>query len=160
MNPKTIQLKGGGQRKERPANAAITPGMLLEVINDSSTAKVDVHGVVGGNAVPMFALEYDVIGRGIDTAYAADEDCMHLYPDRGSEIYGLLEFGETEDAVVVGDPLESAGDGTLRKHTAQAVDEGGAATFTAYSSPIVAYALETIDNSAGTVNERIRVEVV
>jgi hypothetical protein len=136
------------------ANAAITPGHLVEVINSSGSPKVRVHATAGGNAIPMFALEDELQGNGIDTAYAATAPVQVWVAGRGDEVYALLANGQT---VVVGDFLESAGDGTLQKH---ATDSAGVGTL---SLQIVAIALENVDmsdSSGADPSGRIRVKVV
>lgn len=80
-----------------------------------------------------------------------------ILPRAGDVVYSWLPASAA--AVVDGDPLESNGDGTLRKDTAQAVNEGGSATYTIYSEHIVGYAAEAVDNSGGGTAVRIRVRV-
>ena len=136
------------------ANAAITPGHLVEVINSSGSPKVRVHATPGGNAIPMFALEDEMQGNGIDTAYAADAPVQVWIAGRGDEVNALLANGQT---VVVGDFLESAGDGTLQKH---ATDSAGVGTL---SLQIVAIALENVDmsdSSGADPSGRIKVKIV
>lgn len=97
---------------EHVANAAITPGHLIEIM---STGKVRKHATAGGNAAPkMFALEDELQGKGIDDAYAADDPVQCWITQPGERVNAILKDGET---VVIGDLLESAGDGTLRKYT-------------------------------------------
>ena len=136
------------------ANAAITPGHLVEVINSSGSPKVRVHATAGGNAIPMFALEDELQGNGIDTAYATAAPVQVWIAGRGDEVYALLANGQT---VVVGDFLESAGDGTLQKH---ATDSAGVGTL---SLQIVAIALESVDmsdSSGADPSGRIKVKIV
>ena len=157
---KTIMLKGDGIFKEANAGGAITPGHLID---RNSAGAVVVHATAAGNvAVPMFALEQDTVGNDIDTAYASGDRVQMVVPQPGSEVYALLPASAA--AVVIGDLLESSGDGTLRKYTApsQAVNEGGSATYTIAPkvNAIVARALEAVDNSGGGTAVRIKVEVV
>ena len=70
MTVKTIVLRGDGIRKEAIANAAITPGDLVEVM---STGKLRVHAGAGLTAAPKFAVENEVVGGDINKAYAADD---------------------------------------------------------------------------------------
>jgi hypothetical protein len=155
--PKTIILKGTPLRKEGVASAAITPGHLVEF---GGAEDLRVHSVAGGNARKAFAVEYDP-EKEIDTAYAAAEQVMYVAAGTGDEIYALVAAAAV--AIAKGDPLESAGDGTLRKHTppSQVVAEGGTATYTITQNhnAIVAFALEAINNSAGASAVRIKVEV-
>lgn len=119
MARNTVKLKKYEDiNMEWAANAAITPGHLVELM---STNKIKVHAAVGGNAVPkMFALEDELQGKEIDDAYAADAPVQVWVTQPGEVVYALLHDGEE---VVIGDPLDSAGDGTLRKATlAGAID--------------------------------------
>lgn len=147
--PKTILLKGGGLYKEAAAGGAITPGHLIE--RNSSGAFV-VHSTAAGNALPMFAKENDVVGNEITDAYASGDNVIAITPERGSEVYALVAAGAA--AIVIGNYLESAGDGTLR------VLGASAATSQAQRASVVARALEAVDNSVGTAPARIRVEVL
>ena len=107
---KTIKLKKYSDNiSEYVANAAITPGHLIEVM---STGKVRVHANAGKDALPMFALEDELQGNGIDTAYAANNQVQCWFPYRGDQVYAILADGEN---VIIGDFLVSAGDGTLKK---------------------------------------------
>lgn len=138
--PKTISLKGEAILKEREANAAITPGHLVELM---STGKIRVHATIGGQAQKAFALENDLIGKGIDDAYAADDNVRYGVFTAGAEVYALLLSGETS---AIGDFLESAGNGTLQVSS------------TPVEGSNVAIALEAITGGAGA--KRVKVEVL
>lgn len=135
--------------EERNAVAAITPGMLIEL---TSADKYQAHSSAGGNASPTtVALEDELQGNGIDDNYAADNPVQAWIPQRGEQAYMILADGES---VVIGDELESNGDGNLRKLTS--------------GTPIAA-SLETIDlsdssggESSGALgyNKRIEVQIV
>lgn len=141
---KTIILKGDGIRKEALANATITPGMLIERM---STDKFRAHATAAGNAQRLFAIEDDTQGKTIDDDYAAASRVYAEVMPRGAEIYALLNDGES---VVIGDPLESAGNGKLRKHVADVDDNQSADTTTIYTECIVGYALEAKDMSGSS----------
>lgn len=139
--------------EELVANAAITPGMLVEIM---STGKVRAHATSAGNAVPMFALEDELQGKDIDEAYAAADQVQCWIPGRGDMVYALLADGEN---VAIGDFLTSNGDGYLKKFI------GGASTLEDYPLEIVAQAREAIDRSGSSgedtnVTGRIVVMVV
>lgn len=143
MSKKTIKIKKYSDViEELVANAAITPGHLVEVM---STGKVRVHASAGGNALPMFALEDELQGRGITTAFAADEPVQVWVPYRGDMVYAILKDGED---VAVGDFLESAGDGTLQKHTADAADSDDSINI--LGNQIVGTAVTAVDMSGST----------
>lgn len=147
---KTIFLKGQdlGKRREALANAALKPGYLLEYM---STGKVRKHATAAGNAYPLFAAENELFGDGIDTAYAADDNVLMWHATSGDEINALV--AAAAGAIVIGDRLESAGDGTLRKHAA-------AAPAAANVNGAVAIAMEAVDNSGGGSEARIRVMIL
>ncbi|KKK83117.1 hypothetical protein LCGC14_2796600 [marine sediment metagenome] len=147
---RTIRLKGTGLRKERVVKAAstITPGMLI----DTEAAGVIEHAGAGLNAAPLFAVENEVVGKGIDDDYIAAENCIYEAMQLGTEVHALLAANAA--AIVEGDFLQSAGDGTLRILTASAATAESARRST------VARALEAVDNSANGSIVRIIVEVV
>ncbi len=109
MAKNTIKLKKYlDVNVEYPANAAITPGNLIELL---STGKVRKHTAEGGLTLPMFALEDELQGRDIDTNYAEDAPVQCWIAQRGEEVYALIADGED---VSVADKLASNGDGTLK----------------------------------------------
>jgi len=138
--PKTILLKGNPIRKEGAAGGAITPGHLLK---RTSTGTFVVHDSADAAVAKAFALEADLIGNGIDDAYAADDQVQVAYCRPGDEIYALLPAAA--GAVVVGNFLQSNGNGCLK--------------MLAGGTPI-AVALEAVDNSGGATPARIKVEVI
>jgi len=143
--PNTINLKGGIIRKEAEAAAAIMPGHLVEL---DSSGLAQVQSSAGGVAQRAFALENDLIGGGIDDAYADSVTVQYGVFQRGAEVYAWLDGGEN---VGIGDLLVPAGDGSL------------AAVGTDEEYAICAIALEAVDNSAesaGGAQARITVEVV
>lgn len=111
---KTVYLRQGQSQRvqiERVANAAITPGHLIELM---STNKFRVHATVGGSVTPLlFAMEDENQGNDIDDAYAATDLVIGIIPQRGDFIQAILKDGEN---VAIGDKLESAGSGLLQKH--------------------------------------------
>ena len=147
--PKTILLKGDGLFKEALAGGAITPGHLI--VRNSSNAFV-VGPAATKNAYPMFALEDEAQGKDITDAYASGEIVNAVIPQTGSEIYALV--AASAGAIVIGDELESAGDGTVRKAATTAVAQDNIRR-------IVARAIEAVDNSANAVSAvRIKIEIV
>lgn len=144
--PNTIVLKGTGVRKERLAGGTITPGHLVAV--NTSDAAV-VHPTAGGNARKAFAVENDLIGNGIGDNYSSGDTVQFEVFKSGDEVYALVPAGA--QAIVIGDALESNGDGTLQKE--------GSATATGDNDIVVGYALEAVDNSGGGAVARIKIEV-
>ena len=146
----TIILKGDPLRKEARAAEALTPGHLIEF---DASGDLQKHATEGGDAQPRFAVEEEFIGNDIDDAYADGDQVQFVVARQGDEIYAWLTTSQT---IKKGDPLESNGAGLLQKHAAQAVDEGGIATFTSYVDAIVAYAAE--DKTTTAAAARIKVE--
>ena len=141
--------------EEFVASAAITPGHLVEFVA-SSTGEIKAHATAGGNALPMFALEDELQGKGINDAYAHEDPVQCWIPGRGDVVNALLKDGEH---VEIGDWLESAGDGTLQKHVE---DSAGVGTL---SLQIVGASTEHVDlsGSVGThpaSGLRIKVRIV
>ncbi|NLA97055.1 MAG: hypothetical protein GX836_02425 [Spirochaetales bacterium] len=128
--------------EEKVASAAITPGMLLIIEN---TGKVKAHDQVDKDVFPIFALEDELQGKGIDDAYAANDPVQCWIPYRGDIVNAILADGET---VVIGDALTSDGEGRLKKH----VTDTGSSTvpWTVYPEQIVGYAAEALDLSGSS----------
>jgi hypothetical protein len=137
--------------KEAACSEAITPGHLVDFTTAGLLRK---HTTAGVNAVPRFALEQDYAGDTIDTAYAVNEQAKYIVGQPGDEFYAWIPAGAA--AIVIGDFLESAGSGNLRKHTPPANLSAAAPQYKA----IVGRALEAKDNSAGGTAVRLLVEVV
>ena len=154
MAYKTIIIRDGGQsvREELTAAAAITPGHLVEI---TSAGKVQKHSHSGQPASPMFAVEDELQGDEIGTDYKADKIVQFNVFRPGDQVYGLLKDGET---VSIGDFLESAGNGTLRKYSA---DSAGAVE---YPNSIVGIAREALDMSdssgADPATARLVVQII
>jgi len=97
---------------EADAASAITPGHLVELNSDGDVLS---HSTPAGAAMKQFAIEGALQGNGITDAYAAEDPVRVWTPQPGDEVYALLADGET---AVIGDFLESAGDGTLAVYSA------------------------------------------
>jgi|GEM_PF-3026430 len=137
--PKAIELYGHGiQHEATVTDAAITPGMLVV----RTETGVRPHNVAGFGAAHL-AVEYGMVGRGIDDDYAVGDQATFKTYQAGSSVYALLDDGND---VTAGEFLISAGDGTLEL---QAADS---------TAVIVAQALETVNSGADVA--RIKVELV
>lgn len=164
MAERTIFLKKRPIRKEGIAGGAITPGHLVKL---NSAGKYVVHPTAKAQAVPAFAFENElkshesngapIAGSPIDVAYANNDRLYYGVCDAGAEVYALLAAGAA--AIVKGDLLESAGDGTLRKLTAGSQLTSGNYTYTV-GGVAIAEALEAVDNSGGASPARIIVEIL
>lgn len=111
-DPKTIRLAGHGCRKEAIAGGTITPGMLLAY---TAAGAIVAHAQAGDNAMPYFALEYDLTGRDIDDNYAEDDQVLFEAGYPGAQYYAIIADNEN---IAFDDPLTSNGDGTLREAVA------------------------------------------
>lgn len=128
--------------EEMVASAAVTPGMLLII---ESTGKVKAHNQADKDVFPIFALEDELQGKGIDDAYAANDRVQCWIPYRGDIVNAILADGEN---VAIGDPLTSDGYGRLKKHV---TDTGSSAVpWTVYPEQIVGYAAEALDLSGSS----------
>lgn len=130
-------------REEALCDGTPLPGHLLML---TSAGHFAVHNVAGGNAQKRFAVEDELQGKDITTAYTASSICQAVLPPPGDWIQARLKASEN---VAIGDYLESAGDGTLQKVTADSAD--------LYNQNVVATAREA--SNVGTV-ARIAVQVV
>lgn len=180
--PKCILLRGSPAHREGVANAAITPGMLIEQM---STGKFRAHATAAG-VVPskLFAREEEYVGGNIDTAYAANDQLPYMVCQPGDQVYALVAASAA--AIVIGDLLESDGAGMLRKKATYLTDNSGgtanttlqdigaspaeaeianndadlAAAINRLAPGCIARALEAVDNSGGGSAVRIRVEIL
>jgi hypothetical protein len=143
MARRTIKVKNHSDvNEEYIAAAAVTPGMLLEV---TSAGKVQAHSTSEGNASALFAVEDELQGGDIDTAYAADARVFCWVPNPGDIVNAILVDGEN---VAIGDLLASNGDGKLKKHVADEISAGEDIS----PEPIVGVAVQAVnlsDSSGG-----------
>lgn len=131
MTAHTILLKGCDRHDERKAHAALKPGHLLELV---STGKVKKHSTAGGKAPRWFAKEDALQGKTTLDAYAADDVVSYVMALPGDEV--LARLAAAAAAVVVGDLLVSAGDGTLKKPASLGVLYAAVAPSTAISNTV------------------------
>ena len=151
---KTVILKGRGIRKEALAGGVIQPGDLIFL---NSAGKYLRHATAGGKCGPVFAVEQEMFGKGIGTNYANLEQVEAEAVQSGAEVQ--VNIAAAAAAIVVGDLLSSAGDGTLKK--AVAFSQLGTPTFvvTAADNPI-ARAMEALDNSGGATILQLVAEIL
>ena len=144
MAKNTIRLKNYvNVFEEIEAASAIIPGELVEII---AAGTVQVHSTEGGNVLPMFAIEDELQGKGIDEAYAAGDQVQVWIPTRGDQVYAILEDGND---VVIGDFLESNGLGEVQLHVADVGDS----TVGGVDHAIVGVALEAVTLSGSSGDE-------
>jgi hypothetical protein len=129
-----------------PCSAAIMPGHLVEAVPTG----LRPHATADGLARPAFAIESLVPApRGtatepIATPYASGDAVRWIIAAPGMLLYALVPAAAA--AIVKGDALVSAGDGTLKKVGATPV-----------VGSIVALAEEALNNSGGGTPARIKV---
>ncbi len=145
-----IVRQGQAQRVELekiPA-AAFYPGHLVEL---TSADRVQKHSTAGGNITPaLFAIEDENQGKDIDDAFGTSGRAVCWIPQAGDWVLGVLADGET---VVIGDKLESGGDGTLKKHVSDTADSDDPVTV--YPNQIVGIAMEALDLSDSSGGESV-----
>ncbi len=128
-------------RRESIADAAITPGMLLE----RTATGVKKHAGAGLNAQPLFAYERELTGDDIATDYAQNDTVLMFHAPPGTVVWAIAgAAGVTALAY-----QESDGLGRLDDATADA------ATDTAQRNSIIGIALTTA--SAG---DRFKLETI
>lgn len=144
-----VLLRGAPLRDEGVAAAGITPGMLVE--RDGSD-QVQAHSGAGLSAAPIFALEREMTGDGLDVAYVASDTVLLAHCRRGDMVQAAINIGTP--AITVGTFLESDGAGGLQPvatDTATSQDE---------RASVVAVAREAVDNSAGGAIVWCKVEIL
>jgi hypothetical protein len=145
MAYRTIVLKDNGlsMPKEKAAGGAITPGML---IRRNAADQFIAYDEDNGPAMPMFARENELApGTGsptLDTPYASGDRTFANVYHSGHEVLALLAAGAA--AIVIGDKIGAAADGTVKKWA---------------SGTVVGFALEAVDNSGGGTTARLPIEI-
>ena len=139
---KKIVILGDPIYSTEQANAAITPGHLVEYI---STGKVQKQADGGVNCGRMFMIEKSLAGGEIGDACVANEQIELAHCRGGDQIYAWLSDGET---VVIGDLLEAGTtDGELIK--------------LASGQPIaIAREAKDLSASANAAAARIHIEII
>lgn len=153
MAYRTIKVKKYGDAiEEFTATAAITPGMLVQL--DSTGADlVKPHCTADGNVLEMFALENELMGGGIDLAYASGDPVQVWIPGDGDIVLGILAASQN---VAIGDFLVSNGDGYLRKWI---TPTSGTVTDIA-ANPIVGQAVNAVNLTLSTLpDNHIKVRI-
>jgi len=90
-DPKAILLRGDPIAYEAKAGGAITPGHILALGADGV---VSVSGASAATRIPtLVARENEVVGGGIDDAYAAADRVLYYHLRPGDEFYGILATG-------------------------------------------------------------------
>ena len=110
--PNTTILRGDAVTyREDRANAAITPGQLIEF---AANDRLQAHSSSGGYAARMFALECDFTGGTVTTAYASGDRVPYADCAAGTIVWAHLASGQN---VARGDYLMSNAAGFLTART-------------------------------------------
>jgi hypothetical protein len=112
--PRTVLLKGRGCREELTALAPILPGALCMI----TPTGIQPHNNPGVKAPPLFALENELFGLGLDDVYNPDDLVQAEWSGAPQWILAYVDAGAA--AITRGDLLESAGDGSLRLSSMEA----------------------------------------
>ncbi len=108
----TIFIKTySNNRDEKVAAGTILPGMLVEL---DSSGLVQAQSTAKAQPAMAFAVESDIQGDPITTAYVSTERVAIMHALPGDEINAVITTGED---LVIGDFLEATGDGKLREET-------------------------------------------
>ena len=162
----TVKLKSYNDiTEEYVAASATTPGYLIEI---TSAGKVQNHSSSEGSVLPMFALEDNLQGNGVDDDYAADDQVQCWVPNRGDIVWAILADGENAS---IGSFLESAGNGKLQVHVADvsSFESDQPVNITNYPQVIVGQALQAVNisDSSGAessgdqgYDKRIKVRII
>jgi hypothetical protein len=136
--PTAVALTQPQRHKEFFANAALSPGHVMELL---STGKVQKNTAVTKNLPKLIATEKEYSGGSITDAYATDDTVIVGVFNSGAEV--TLRLAAAATAVVVGDRLIPVTGGTVGK-------------IVTATDPVFAMALEAVDNSAGGSEALIR----
>ena len=116
MSENSIVLRQGQAQRvqlEKIPAAAFYPGHLVEL---TSADKVQKHSSAAGlTSPPMFAIEDENQGNGIDEAFGTSDRAVCWIPQKGDWVLAILADGQN---VSIGSKLTSNGDGTLKVGTA------------------------------------------
>lgn len=119
MASNTIVLKGdlGRRHEEGVALGTIKPGMLIEMVAAGTYQAHSTAGsTIGNRKRTLVAKEDSLQGRTIDDNYTAGEVVFIHHCSPTDKLQLIVAAGAA--AIVKGDRLTSAGDGTVKKATA------------------------------------------
>ena len=142
FDPNTIFLGGSKtDQSDLAASEAITPGHLVEKFNNAGVIRwrKNTNTTADKASQCAVAMDHPMANKGVDDAYAAGDLVEVGVGHKGSQWWMLIASGQN---IAAGDPLESAGNGTLRAFS---------------TGPVLFYADENKANV--TVQTRIRVTV-
>jgi hypothetical protein len=142
--PNTVWLGGRCTIvNDLPASETIRPGMLVERFDSGGgVAKYRKHATAAVATPLALALDQSMLNKGVDDDYAAGDLVEVGILDAGGTGWALIASGQN---IAAGAKLESAGNGTFR------VLAAGVA---------IATAMESVNNTAGPANARLRIEAI
>lgn len=144
-NVYTIVLKGMGHYDEGEADAAISPGMAIEMAADGLFDPVQSALAAALKGGLKIAVEDGLQGKTVSDAYADGDQVFYYNPVQGDHIHALVKSGEDID---VGDAL--------------VVEAGGSGLFVEAAGTETKFQLEALEDSGGALgaNTLIRCRVV
>jgi len=131
-------IAGQSVHNERLSAAILSPGHIVE---ETTAGLVQVHSTAAANAQKLVALTNLSNGGTPTDAYISGETVRYGAFHSGQKSF--LRLAASAPAVVIGDALESAGDGTVRKVVTDAATDG------TQRDSIIGYAVEAVNNSGG-----------
>lgn len=147
--PSTIALTPPSRTKEVIASAALSPGHVVE-LHTSTGEKVrkNTRAALPGTA-KLVALEKAYLGKGITDAYASADTVVIGVFQAGDEV--TLRVAASATAIVFGDKLECAADGTVRKQTGYLTDNSGGTANTTLQAIGASYTEAEVENNFADV---------
>lgn len=114
-DPNTIHLGGDITiLNENIAGVAITPGMEIELYDDSGKMKWRPLANATHQATGIFALEKTLHNKTVDDVYAIGELVLAAKFHPGSSVWALIPIGTD---LLAGDPMQPNGNGMLKEAT-------------------------------------------
>lgn len=139
-DPNTVFLGGDRvQIGDLAASETIRPGHLVDRFNNAGIHRWRKHATASIAVAKAVATEQAMLNQGVDDDYAAGDLMEVSILSPGASAWMFIASGQT---IVVGNKLESAGDGTLKIFSA------GVVLFSA------------LESKTATALTRIRVEAV
>lgn len=137
---RTIIAAGEGDRYEFMADAAVSPGDLII----QTTTGCIRHATAAAKPGALFAIENEIFGNGVEVDYAANDRVLAEACEPGMMVN--VTIAPAAAAIVAGNFLESAGNGTLR--------------YVVTAATAIAVADEAVDNSAGGTKTHVRARII
>ena len=127
------------ERIAAQAGSPLIAGMLCEEVG----GEVRTNGTASALCQKLFVLSYLTSAGDLDYFPSTGETVRYGAAHSGQIVFATVAAAAA--AIVDGDPLDSAGDGTLKKATD--------------STTAIAYAVEDLDNSGGAAFARIKARI-